>query len=114
MRHVTTTTARTLTAKQTCKVLLTFLTVVSLAATPAMATTLEGYDNTIGELEDELKHAAEGLRRMRTQTQIVEKLRERRWAAYRKQRDRREQNESDELARQLLYEPDRSVLDRIG
>ena len=66
------------------------------------------------EFEDELKHAAQALSRTRTQTQIVEKLRERRWAAYRKQRDRREQSESDELARQLLYEPDRSVLDRIG
>ena len=57
------------------------------------------------EREDELKRLAGALSRARTQTQIVEKLRERRWAAYRKQRGRREQSESDELARQLHVSP---------
>lgn len=37
----------------------------------------------------------------RTQVRIVEKLRERRWTRYRKDRQRREQAEADELARQL-------------
>lgn len=37
----------------------------------------------------------------RTQLRIVEKLRERRWARYRRDRQRREQTEADELARQL-------------
>jgi flagellar export protein FliJ len=37
----------------------------------------------------------------RTQMRIVEKLRERRWTRYRKDRQRREQTEADELARQL-------------
>ena len=37
----------------------------------------------------------------RTQARIVEKLRERRWQRYRKDRERREQAASDELAQQL-------------
>jgi len=49
----------------------------------------------LGELQAKLRDA-------RTQTRIIEKLRERRWDAHRRDTDRREQAESDELARQLL------------
>ncbi len=56
------------------------------------------------EREDELKAVVEDLGRTRTQTQVVQKLRERRWSEYRKQRDRHEQSELDELVRQMLSE----------
>jgi flagellar FliJ protein len=46
------------------------------------------------------------LRQARTQTRIIEKLRQRRWDAYRRQRDRREQAEADELAQQLQTLPE--------
>jgi flagellar FliJ protein len=50
----------------------------------------------------ELATLRDELREARTQKRIIEKLRERRWEAYVKDRNRREQAESDELARQLL------------
>ncbi|MFQ5804918.1 MAG: flagellar FliJ family protein [Phycisphaerae bacterium] len=49
----------------------------------------------------ELKALQEELRQARTQKRIIEKLRERRREEYVKDRQRREQAESDELARQL-------------
>ena len=58
-----------------------------------------------GQREDELKKVVEELGWARTQAQVVQKLRERRWSEYRKQRDRREQSELDELARKMLSEP---------
>lgn len=48
----------------------------------------------LGVLRDKLREA-------RTQKRIIEKLRERRWEEYVKDRQRREQAESEELARQL-------------
>lgn len=58
-----------------------------------------------GQREDELKKVVAELGRARTQAEVVQKLRERRWSEYRRQRDRREQSELDELARQMLSEP---------
>jgi len=53
-------------------------------------------------LVTELQTLQDELRRARMQKRIIEKLRERRWEEYVKDRKRREQAESDELARQLL------------
>ncbi len=50
-----------------------------------------------------LAQARAELSRARTQTRIVEKLRERRLEAYTKDLNRREQAEQDDLARQLLF-----------
>ena len=58
-----------------------------------------------GQREDELKKVVAELGRARTQALVVQKLRERRWSEYRKEHDRREQSELDELARQMLSEP---------
>ena len=66
------------------------------------------------ERRRELQTVSAELSRTRTQTQIVEKLRERRWGRYLKDRDRREQAESDEMARQLLYGRERSLDGRSG
>jgi len=52
-------------------------------------------------LLSELEQLQSELRVARTQTRIIEKLRERRWQAYARARARREQAEADELARQL-------------
>lgn len=52
-------------------------------------------------LEQELRTLQDELRDARTQTRIIEKLRERRWNEYTHARARREQAEADELARQL-------------
>lgn len=49
-----------------------------------------------------LSEALEKLRQARVQTRSIEKLRERRWSEYRRQRDRQEQGLMDELARQML------------
>ncbi len=49
-----------------------------------------------------LAEALEKLRQARVQTRTIEKLRDRRWSEYRRQRDRREQAQMDELARQML------------
>jgi flagellar export protein FliJ len=53
--------------------------------------------------EQQLAQAQAELSRARTQTRIVEKLRERRRETYVKDRERREQTEQDDLARQLLF-----------
>lgn len=53
-------------------------------------------------LLEELATLRAELQQARTQKRIIEKLRERRWEQYVKDRKRREQAESDELARQLL------------
>jgi flagellar FliJ protein len=53
-------------------------------------------------LVGELRTLQEKFRRARTQKRIIEKLRERRWEQYRKDRRRQEQTATDELARQLL------------
>jgi flagellar export protein FliJ len=53
------------------------------------------------ELANQLQELQVHLRAARTQTRIIEKLRARRWQAYRKDRDRREQATADDLARQL-------------
>lgn len=52
-------------------------------------------------LVKELGVLQEALRQARVQKRIIEKLRERRWDEYVKDRKRREQAESDELAQQL-------------
>lgn len=52
-------------------------------------------------LEQELRTLQAELRDARTQTRIIEKLRERRWDEYAHNRARREQAEADELAQQL-------------
>ncbi len=52
-------------------------------------------------LVKELEVLQEALRQARVQKRIIEKLRERRWDEYVKDRKRREQAESDELAQQL-------------
>jgi flagellar FliJ protein len=49
----------------------------------------------------ELDMLRDELRQARMQRRIIEKLRERRWAEYAKDRQRREQAEADELAQQL-------------
>lgn len=53
------------------------------------------------EFCEQLRNLQVRLRDARTQTRIIEKLRERRWDEYTRDRRRREQAESDELARQL-------------
>jgi flagellar protein FliJ len=53
------------------------------------------------EMVQRLRQLQALLRAARTQTRILEKLRERRWQEYRKERDRREQATADELAQQL-------------
>lgn len=55
----------------------------------------------IAERITELEGLQNELRSARTQTKVLEKLRERRWQAYVKHRKRAEQAESDERARQL-------------
>lgn len=52
-------------------------------------------------LRRELQDLLVALREARRQTRTLEKLREKQQAAYRRERDRREQAESDELALQL-------------
>ncbi len=52
-------------------------------------------------LQEELLHLQAVLREARTQTRVIEKLRERRWDDYRRVRDRTEQAAADELAQQL-------------
>ncbi|MBU0617182.1 MAG: flagellar FliJ family protein [Planctomycetes bacterium] len=52
-------------------------------------------------LVSELRELQEAWRQARRQKRIIEKLRERRWQQYFKDRKRQEQAESDELARQL-------------
>ena len=52
-------------------------------------------------LVKELEALREAWRQARTQKRIIEKLRERRWEEYVRDRKRREQAESDELAQQL-------------
>ncbi len=54
-----------------------------------------------GVLLEQLRELQDRLRDARTQTRIIEKLREKRWDAYRKDRDKRERLELDELAQQL-------------
>lgn len=53
------------------------------------------------ELVGKLEHLKAAWREARTQTRIIEKLRQRRWKEYTRDRDRREQAELDELAQQL-------------
>lgn len=53
------------------------------------------------EFGEQLQDLQARLRDARTQTRIIEKLRERRWGEYTRDRRRREQTESDDLARQL-------------
>lgn len=53
------------------------------------------------ELGEQLRDLQAKLRDARTQTRIIEKLRERRWNEYTRDRQRREQAEADELARLL-------------
>jgi flagellar FliJ protein len=53
-----------------------------------------GLVTELGALRDQLREA-------RTQKRIIEKLRERRWEDYTRDRQRQEQAESEELARQL-------------
>lgn len=53
-------------------------------------------------LRRELDVLREELRAARTQMKAIEKLREQRYAAWKRESGRREQTESDELARQLL------------
>jgi flagellar export protein FliJ len=52
-------------------------------------------------LQDELRTLRDALRQARTQTRVLEKLRERRQREYDRTRRRREQAEADELAQQL-------------
>lgn len=54
------------------------------------------------KLVKELQVLQQELREARREKRIIEKLRERRWQDFVKDRQRREQAESDELARQLL------------
>ncbi len=53
------------------------------------------------QLVNESQVLREELRVARVQKRVIEKLRERRWEEYRKDRARREQAEADELAQQL-------------
>ena len=53
------------------------------------------------ELVEELDRLLVEWRETRTRKRIIEKLRQRRWAQYRRDRGRREQAEADELAQQL-------------
>ncbi len=53
------------------------------------------------QLARDLKTRQAEFRQARTQKRIIEKLRERRWEEYCKDRKRRDQAETDELARQL-------------
>jgi len=52
-------------------------------------------------LQEELRVLQEQLREARTQTRIIEKLRQRRWNEYADRRDKQEQAAADELAQQL-------------
>jgi len=52
-------------------------------------------------LQAQLQQLLAELRQARTQTRVLEKLRERRWAEFRRARERQEQADADELARQL-------------
>ena len=54
------------------------------------------------ELVQQLRELQAAYRDARTQTRIIEKLRERRWNEYARQRDRQEQSAADEVAQQLL------------
>ena len=56
-------------------------------------------------LQDRLRQRQAELRAARTQARIVEKLRERRWAEYVHDRDRRADAAADELAQQLHGHP---------
>lgn len=49
----------------------------------------------------ELERLGAALREARTQTRVLEKLRERRWTEHVHERDRRAESEADELAQQL-------------
>ena len=53
------------------------------------------------QLVNELQALLEELRIARVQKRVIEKLRERRWEEYRRDRARCEQTEADELAQQL-------------
>ncbi len=52
-------------------------------------------------LQAQLQQLLADLRQARTQTRVLDKLRERRWAEFRRARERQEQADADELARQL-------------
>jgi flagellar protein FliJ len=54
------------------------------------------------ELVQQLRLLQAAYRDARTQTRIIEKLRERRWHEYTRERDRKDQAAADELAQQLL------------
>ncbi len=55
------------------------------------------------DLRQELQQRLSELRDARQQARIIERLREKRWEEYRRDNQRREQSESDELARQLQF-----------
>ena len=57
--------------------------------------------NQKAELLEQLRQLQARLREARTQTRVIEKLRERRWNEYSHDRQRREEAASDELAQQL-------------
>ncbi len=61
-------------------------------------------------LVEELTRLQNNFRAARTQARIIERLRERRWAQYVRDRDRREQTAADELAQQLHGFDQRSAL----
>jgi flagellar FliJ protein len=63
--------------------------------------TIAQRDSEKARLQMELHELQDALRKARTQTRIIEKLRERRWETYRRDLKRREQAEMDELAQQL-------------
>lgn len=54
-----------------------------------------------GELVEQLKELQARLREARTQTRIIQKLRERRWNEYVRERNRTDQAANDELAQHL-------------
>ncbi len=54
------------------------------------------------ELLDQLHRLQAEFQAARTQSRIIEKLRERRWSEYVRDRERRDQAAADELAQQLL------------
>lgn len=58
------------------------------------------------ELVQQLRKLQAAFQEARTQSRIIEKLRDRRWREYAADRDRQEQAGADELAQQLLgYDP---------
>ncbi len=65
--------------------------------------TMVQFHNMLDVAHSELAEAIGLLNAARTQTRIVQKLRERRWEGYVKDRERRDDAELEEVARQLLH-----------